>query len=60
MFEKKFALYDASMNRFDIFLEDLHANLKHLPKTKQDALEWLQAVIYDAVLCGEEIESEND
>jgi len=48
------------VKHFELFLEDLHANLKHLPKTKQEALEWLQAVIYDAVLCGEEIESEND
>lgn len=44
------------MKHFELFLEDLRANVRHLPISETEALEWLRAVIYDAVLCGEQIE----
>lgn len=44
------------MKHFELFLEDLRANVRHLPISESEALTWLRAVIYDAVLCGEQIE----
>lgn len=46
------------MKHFELFLEDLAANAKRLPTNEREVLEWLRAIIYDAVLCGEQIERE--
>lgn len=58
MCSKKIYGYDARMKHFELFLEDLAANAKRLPTNEREVLEWLRAIIYDAVLCGEQIERE--
>ena len=46
------------MKRFELYLEDLNALLKHLPETEVDAMQWLLAVIEDAINCGRDLEDE--